>query len=563
MSGRPFEGLTVTQDQEVELGAFAEGIGEGVWVADSGDGTVLYANPAFRRLFHLPDPERIADVLERIHPDDRDDVRASIRRRHDDGGPVEIEYRIVVPDGTARWIHEQGLSVAADDGRTRRVVTLARDITVRKRIERDRALLAETARFLSTSLDRGQILDGLGRLVVPRLADWCRIHLLNPDGGLEAVVPTRADTRWAALVERLDREHPPSPGVKGGIHDVVRTGRSTLLPDTDPEAVVGPSGSEEEEAIVRELGLVSVMIVPLHSRDRILGAMTLVSSDATRRYGPDELALAEELAARAALALDHAILLDAERMARRQVEEALEEAEEASRAKSDFLAVMSHELRTPLNAIVGYGELLETEVSGPLNSGQRKHLARIRASAWHLLELIEKILNLSKIESGTVEFAWEAVAAGELAREAADLVRPEARGKRLEVRVEGPEEPVTVATDRARLRQILLNLLTNAVKFTGEGVVLLSYEAAEDEVRFHVRDTGPGIPRDEQEAIFQAFARTGREGGRKEGTGLGLAVSRRFARLMGGDVTVESAPGEGSVFTVHLPARPPRSDQAG
>ena len=137
-------------------------------------------------------------------------------------------------------------------------------------------------------------------------------------------------------------------------------------------------------------------------------------------------------------------------------------------------------------------------------------------------------------------------------------MRPEAERKQLAVRVEGPEGAVTVSADRAHLRQILLNLLANAVKFTGEGVIVLSFEEADGEVRFHVRDTGPGIPPNEQESIFQPFARTVGDHTPEAGTGLGLAVSRRFARLMGGDVTVESSPGEGSVFTVHLPAGPPR-----
>lgn len=540
-------------DEGTRLRPLVERIGHAVYVTAPERGMVVYANRAYRRIFGMDAPHAVAQRLERVHPRDRDEVRDSIGRQRD-GEATELEYRIVAPDGTVRWIRDRAFPAGGGDEGSVRVVGLAEDVTEWRRVESDRELLASTARFLSTSLERDQILQGLGRLVVPRLADWCRIHLLLPDGSLEGVPAAHADPQRVELVRRLDRDHPPSPEVEGGIHDVARTGRSTLLVDTSPEAVVGPSGSAKETELVEALGLRSVMIVPLRSRDRILGAMTLVSGDAMRRYGRRDLELAEELAARAALALDHAILLEAERMARREAEEARREAEEASRAKTDFLAVMSHELRTPLNAIVGYGDLLESEVAGPVTEGQRRHLARIRASAWQLLELIEEILSLSRIEAGRAEVVWEEMEAGEVARRAVERVRPEAARKQLDVRLEGPEEPVIVRADRARLRQVLLNLLSNAVKFTEAGVIVLSYESVDDRVRFHVRDSGPGIPDERQESIFQPFSQTGRSERDEEGVGLGLAVSRRFARLMEGDVTVESSPGQGSVFTVTLPA---------
>ncbi|HEX8695036.1 MAG TPA: PAS domain S-box protein [Longimicrobium sp.] len=233
-----------------------------------------------------------------------------------------------------------------------------------------------------------------------------------------------------------------------------------------------------------------------------------------------------------------------------------DEAEAASRAKSDFLAVVSHELRTPLNAIIGYGELLVGEVVGRVNETQRHHLDRILASAALLRELIDQLLSLSRIEAGEETLRRDAVDVAALAAEVASVVQPLAARKGLALEVDVAPFPAPLCTDRSKLRQILLNLLSNAVKFTDHGSVTLAArcDGAGAAAVFEVRDTGPGIPPEHWETIFAPFtqldqSRTRREGG----TGLGLTVTRRYSALLGGDVTVASTVGRGTVFTVRLP----------
>lgn len=229
-------------------------------------------------------------------------------------------------------------------------------------------------------------------------------------------------------------------------------------------------------------------------------------------------------------------------------------ADDASRAKSRFLAVVSHELRTPLNAILGYCDLLDAEVAGPINTGQRHHLLRIQQSALHLLELINKVLTFSRIEAGKEELALELVDLVELARDAVALVEPQAARQGLGLQVMVPERELGVETDPGKVRQILLNLLSNAIKFTEQGEVVFELEEEEEVVVFRVRDTGPGIPSVEHERIFEAFTQGDDTRTRKKGgTGLGLSVSRELARLLGGEIELESRPGEGSIFTVRLP----------
>ena len=237
-----------------------------------------------------------------------------------------------------------------------------------------------------------------------------------------------------------------------------------------------------------------------------------------------------------------------------QAEEARDAAEVADRAKSDFLAVMSHELRTPLNAIVGYAELLHDGVAGPVSDVQREQLERVQLSARHLVELVDDILSFSRLESGTENIRVAAIELAEVTREAGALVEPVATAKGLSFAIEAPNEPATFASDRAKVRQVLVNLLSNAIKFTDEGGISLQSRAEEKCVVFEVTDTGIGIAPEHQEQVFETFWQVDQSATRKRGgAGLGLSVSRRLARALGGDLSVESAIGKGSRFRFWLP----------
>jgi signal transduction histidine kinase len=283
------------------------------------------------------------------------------------------------------------------------------------------------------------------------------------------------------------------------------------------------------------------MTVPLTARGRTLGAITFASAESGRRYGAEDLALAEELGRRAGLAVDNARLY--------------REAEHANRVKAEFLAVMSHELRTPLNAIGGYVDLLDMGLRGPLTDEQRDYLLRIKRSQQRLLGMINDVLNFARLEAGQVHYDITPVPLQDALREVDVLVEPQLQGRGLRFEHRPCAPALCVQADREKLQQIVLNLLVNAIKFTPSGgEIVLDCEERTGEVAVRVRDTGRGVPQDKLHVIFEPFVQVERGTTRAiDGTGLGLAISRDLARAMGGDLEVESVVGEGSVFSLTLP----------
>ena len=237
-----------------------------------------------------------------------------------------------------------------------------------------------------------------------------------------------------------------------------------------------------------------------------------------------------------------------------EAEEARDAADVANRAKTDFLAVMSHELRTPLNAIVGYTELLHDGVAGPVSDVQREQLERVQLSARHLVELVDDILSFSRLESGSESIRIAPIDLAEVTRQAGALVEPVATAKGLTLTIDAPNESARFTSDPAKVRQVLVNLLSNAIKFTDEGGIRLASRAEDGRVVFEVVDTGIGIAPEHQEQVFETFWQVDQTATRKRGgAGLGLSVSRRLARALGGDLSVESAIGKGSRFRFWVP----------
>ena len=283
-----------------------------------------------------------------------------------------------------------------------------------------------------------------------------------------------------------------------------------------------PAGSEDVPRMQQ-----STRIVPLMEDGAVAGAVVLIE-DVTERVTRE-----------------------------RDLNTAREKAETASKAKSEFLASISHELRTPLTAILGYADLLESQIAGELNPGQAEHVGRIISGTWHLIKIIDEILSFSRAEAQKYEVVLERLNVSEILQQAVALLEPLVREKGLRFHVHVPSSPIVIPTDALKLRQILLNVIGNAVKFTEHGSITIELNEHAGWVNISVTDTGPGIPPRFHTAVFEAFVQVDQSNTRKKGgTGLGLALSRSLAELLGGRLILKKSDEKGTEFLLQLPVQP-------
>ncbi|HEX2202018.1 MAG TPA: HAMP domain-containing sensor histidine kinase, partial [Longimicrobium sp.] len=292
-------------------------------------------------------------------------------------------------------------------------------------------------------------------------------------------------------------------------------------------------------ALLGGLGVEHYAMVPMRSGEEAVGALGVVRGPGAPPFDEPALRLLSILGDQAALAVRNARLYEA--------------SQAASRAKTDFLAMMSHELRTPLNALEGYASLLEEGIYGPVNEQQGRALSRMRVARRHLMALIDQVLDLARVEARRKEAEIAETDVGDLLRGVGEALRGAAEAKGLALEVD-PGGVGRARTDPGLLRQVVTNLLGNAFKFTEEGRVSLRARREAGRIVVEVADTGPGIAPEHHARIFEPFYQVDPSITRKEGgSGLGLALSREFARLLGGDLALRSAPGEGATFVLTLP----------
>jgi PAS domain S-box-containing protein len=506
-----------------------------------------YINRVAATLIGRAPEDVVGRVLWEVHPG-HDDTPFARVLRHSMDARVQAAGE-TFSNSIGRWIEYR--AYPTDDG----LSLVFRDIDDRRRHDERLRFLAEASVLLSSSLDYETTLANIAELAVPALASSCVIDLVGRHDALERVATVFDSGELTRLVDENRRRNPITSETRHPALTVLATGETVFYPDiTDDVLPLVVDDRPDSVAIVRRLNPTSCVFVALRARGRTLGVMSLSTAGSRRRFDERDRALIEDLAHRVAMAVDNAQLHEGERRARG-------EAEAANQAKSDFLAIMSHELRTPLTAVVGYTELLADEVVGPVNETQRDHLARVRASSEHLLMLIEDILSFARIEAGREQVHLEEFGLAALLEQAAAIVRPLAEKKGLAFTLSGHDSRATMRSDPQKVRQIMINLLANAVKFTSEGSVRLAARTYEDRVVFEVADTGPGIAGEHLERVFDAFWQVDQRITRKAGgTGLGLSVARQLARLLGGDVSVRSTIGQGSSFTVDLPLTVPATE---
>lgn len=442
---------------------------------------------------------------------------------------------------------------AAVEARTRKLTEanhakdelLIREQAVRREAEAAKqhfAFFAEAGPQLAASLDFDTVLRTLARLAVRHLADWCVVDLLEEDRRIRRVAVAHADPEREVVAQRLS-SHPPEARGSHPVAVVLRTGEPQLASEVTDACLLRITDDPAHRDLLRALGLASYVCIPLAARGRTFGALWLASNDRHRRYGHGDLALAEELARRGALAAENARLYH--------------EAQAAIQARDAFLARASHELRTPLTSAFATIHLLVKA----RERGRQEPAESLLGVAYRSLEamrvLVNDLLDASKLASGREALALERLELGEVVGASLAVVDGLARDKDVTLRATVPAG-IHLVADRFRLEQVLLNLAANAVQFTpARGEVIVEAERSSEAVVIRVRDSGEGIPPEQLEAIFEPFVQVRRSRGRQRpvGTGLGLAICRQIVALHGGRIWAESeGPGRGSTFTVSLPA---------
>jgi len=410
------------------------------------------------------------------------------------------------------------------------------------------AFLAEAGRLLAQSVDQTSTLAALSRLALPTIGAWCIVDIVGIGDTVHRLPIVHPEWEKGAIARQLADSWIPEPDDPFGGPAMLRE-RTTIAitENVEPTLAASAHGSENLE-LLRQLGIESLITVPLIARGRLLGALTFVGTDGAHPHVPADVQLAEDIAVRAALALDNAQVYDLALMLKHG-------AETANRAKTEFLGAMSNELRTPLNAIGGYIELLDMGLRGPVTEAQHADFARIKTNQEYLLVLITEILNFAHVGSGRMAYDVIDINACGAVTRAVELIEPLIPQRGIIWDGITCASSIMMRGDPEKVTQILVNLFSNAIKFTAAGGHMATgCEVKGESVLLWVSDTGIGIPPEKLESIFEPFVQL-KEGlsDRGTGVGLGLAISRDLARAMSGDLTVESIEGKGARFMLTLP----------
>jgi PAS domain S-box-containing protein len=508
------------------------------WSVDA-RGNMTYANQRLFDYTGLQASGNLDDWARRaLHPSDYPTRAETWRKAQEDGGAFEMEARIRRHDGAYRWFLLRALPLKDAQGRVVEWSGSGTDIDERKRSEENLRFLADASAALVEIADFEGTLKCIAQLALPGFADCAEVTVLDPSGKVRRLAALHWDPGRTRFAEELERRYPIDE--KGTARRAIRSGQPVLVADIDEQMLREAARSREHLELLRSLDLRSYLCVPMRSKDRILGAIAFATSESGRAFTEFDLEVAEELARRAAIALENARLV--------------RELKEADRRKDEFLAVLAHELRNPLAPVRNAIEILRS-LPPPSPQLQWTHDV-IDRQVRQLSRLVDDLLDVSRITSGKIELRKERVDLADAVRIALESSRPviERGGHELTVRV--TPEPVWLDADLARLAQVLSNLLNNAAKYTRPGGhIWVTAERRDGEALVSVRDNGLGIEPAMLARIFDMFTQAGSAGAHSQGgLGIGLTLVRRLVELHGGRVEARSEGiGRGSEFVVHLP----------
>ncbi|HEY9761534.1 MAG TPA: PAS domain S-box protein [Trichocoleus sp.] len=575
----------------------------GNWSFDLVTGEVVWSEEVFQ-IYGLDSRQvlpRYEQLMESIHPEERSHVEAEVNRLMREGGTYEIECRIFHPNGTQRYILGKGQTIQDGEGRVVRLFGTVQDITERKQAETQLRQSLEREQAVARIVDRmRQTLDleTIFSSTVEELrrvlrCDRTLIYRLNSalsgqivaesvDSGWQTVLNATGETvlefdpaigseYFFCPLSPSEMERGGDPYSQAPQSGIYRKGAKHLRINNIYDADLDPSYINQLEQIQAR----ACIVTPIVEGDQFWGLLAAYQNKGPRQWIDTEIGIVGQISAQLAVAIQQAELFAQIQKQSLELQQAKEEADKANRAKSEFLAIMSHEIRTPMNAVIGMTDLLrETDLS----PRQVEYVETVRRSGESLLTIINDILDFSKIESNKLVLEISHFNLRTCIEDTLDLLAPQAKEKSLKLSCSiEPDTPTSLKGDLNRLRQVLVNLIANALKFTLEGEVVVTVsstmrsqseetENPQYELKFAVRDTGIGIAKDKLDRLFQPFSQADSSTTRRfGGTGLGLVISKRLCEMMGGQIWVESTVGQGSTFyfTIRTDASPTLSDVQG
>src|SRR5947209_12085151 len=519
----------------------------------SHEGLFTYVSPSVQKILGFTPEELLGHNTLELFPPDH--LPAALEQfdtvAKTPGLTVTVEHTCIHKDGSLRWL-ESTITNHLHDPHIQAFVANFRDISERKQAEERQLILDQVSNLVVSSLDQQITLTEIAQLLVPSLADYCRIAILDEQHEIQEIAVNHTDPDKVALVRALYDQYKDQAEPVYGVQKLLQTGKPELISNVSQDVLAHILVHPDMLDILRELALKSYMGVPLIARDRIIGAITFSSVQPSREYTKADLYFAQELARRIASALDNVHLYrqaQAEIRERKNVEEALRESEAR---KDEFISMASHELKTPLTSLKGFTNLLQRRLTKQGDKQALHFLARMEEQLDKLTKLVSDLLDVTKMQTGKLEFREERFFLNELVRETLENLQGTTETHHLQL-----EEvtDVQVSGDKDRLGQVLINLLTNAIKYSPEAdTVIVRVSAYEQTGIVSVQDFGIGIAETHQEKIFERFYQVNDDTEKTfPGLGIGLYISSQIVRGHHGRLWVESVKGAGATFYVSLP----------
>lgn len=511
-----------------------------VWSANA-EGNIDFLNRQWKSFTGMPDTLSDDGWKQILHPEEAQEASERWRASLQTGAPFNMEVRLLDRRTECYcWHLIRTVAVHDETGRVARWFGTATDIHEQKRAEQSARYLAEASASLAAVVDYESTLEKVVNLAVPHFADWSAVDVAEDDGSLRRLAVAHQDVNKIELVQQLMREYPPDPHAPGGADAVRRSGQPTSIAEITDEMLVQGARDERHLALIRSLGLKSYICVPLVVSGKPLGVLTFATAESGRRYGDADLAVAMDLAHRAAVAIENTRLYQALR--------------ETDRRKDEFLAILAHELRNPLAPIRNSLQILKMpRVDAVTIERSREMMER---QVQHLVRLVDDLLDVSRVMRGKIELRKERIELATVIARAVETVQPlmDAQGHQLSVWI--PDQPLPIEVDPVRLAQVIGNLLTNAAKYTeSNGRIWLTVERDFDVVVLRVRDNGIGIAAAMLPRIFELFVQVDHSSTKAQGgLGIGLTLVKNLVAMHNGTVAVHSdGLGKGSEFVVRLP----------